>query len=161
MKKLAIFLALLTPSLVEASGVDGIRRCTNMPILLDNNDLSTTRTFSVTKLDGYDHLKFDVQFTHAATGTLTFTCTHKSAIPSDIPAGLITRADVAPTTCSLSAGTCTLSFAGVWVTPSLTADKDFAIDVGILNVEQIDCSVVHSAGTASDYVTVTGRKCVR
>ena len=161
MKKWIIFLVALVPNIASAtSAIQGLRRCNDLKILLDNNDLSTSRTFNVEKLDGYDHLKFDVKYTHAASGDITFTCTYLSATPADIPPNLFAEYDTRMTTCVTSAGTCTLQLAGEYVL-SVTGDVNYGIDLGILNVEEVDCTVDHSAGTASDFITVVGRKCVR
>lgn len=117
------------------------------------------RTFTVAGLDGFRTLSLDPQYTWANNGTLTFTCTGKSAA-SATSTPTPTPVDTTLTTCSTAAGTCTLNFGGVVVTPSLTANKNFTFQLGIAGQSSITCVVVHG-GTpgAGDILTVTGRKC--
>lgn len=95
---------------------------------------------------GYATLVMFVDFTHDNDGTLTLTCT-----VSDDGA-----AQFDPTTCSTSGGTCTLNFGGVFVTSSLSADKKYAVRMGIRGFRKGQCVLAHggSAGS-SDKATVT------
>ena len=160
MKGLILALLFLPQVALASSGIEGVRRCQNLKILLDNNDLSTSRTFNIEKLDGYDHIKLDVKYTHATNGTITLDCTYLSAQPADISRNLYTRFDTQPTTCTTTTGSCTLNLAGQWVI-AVSGDVNYGVDWGILNIPEGDCTITHSAGTSNDFVTVTGRKCVR
>lgn len=121
------------------------------------NGSATVRTFTVEDLEGYAELGLDVKFTHANNGTITFTCTGKSAHPL-----VADQLDTTLTTCTTASGTCTLNFGGVVVTPSLSASKTYTFPLKILNQKRVKCVVAHGGSpSASDKLTVVGRKCSR
>lgn len=109
------------------------------------NGAAGTRTFTFSAV-GYARTVFYVSFTHANSGTLTLTCTAS-------PDGNTT--DHTLTVCNTSAGTCTLVDAGIWVSPSLTGDKDYVIDAGVLGYRDVECVLVHGGSVAAaDVVTL-------
>lgn len=105
-----------------------------------------TRTFTFNPV-GYARVIFYVDYTHSNDGTLTLTCTASDD-------GNTT--DFALTTCTEASGTCTLNFAGVIVTPSLTTDKDFVAVLGVHSYRSVECVLEHG-GTpdSADVATIT------
>lgn len=155
MRRLLLTLAVLIASSAghakpEKHLATGLTTCLDDVAL---NGAASTRTFTWPCAPaghqdalGYATLVMFVDFTHDNDGTLTLTCT-----VSDDGA-----AQFDPTTCSTSGGTCTLNFGGVFVTSSLTADKKYAVRMGIRGYRKGECVLAHggSAG-ASDKATVT------
>lgn len=119
------------------------------------NGAAATRTFTVgpaltngTRLYNYSILTLRVAYTWANNGTLTVTCTEGDTVAT---------ATATPTTCTVASGTCTLNYAGVFVTPSLTASKTFKIDMGLTGSQALSCVVAHGGvPNANDKVTVSG-----
>ena len=121
---------------------------------IDDLALTTPRSFTL-DIQGASLLSVDLQFTHAANGALTVTCTGKSA-PGDGKAVV----DTTLTVCSVASGVCTLDDAGVFTTASLSADKDFNVLVGVAGQERVTCTVTHGGTpTAGDTIIATGRLC--
>lgn len=158
------YLMILAPILLAASPAfggnktDGNRKACDLGTLKAATSLTSAVAFTIPEsqscnLMGYDLLVLTMHFTHANNGALTTTCT----VSDD--AGVT---DAAPTTCATASGTCTLSFAGVFVTPSLTADKDYVIRADIGGYRHIECSTAHGgAPAAGDTLSVTGYLTVR
>jgi hypothetical protein len=120
------------------------------------NGAASTRTFVVGPTLGADSLRafqkvvFDVEFTHANNGTITFTCLGTA---TDTTA----NATRSISTCTLASGVCTLNWAGVIVTPSLTASKAWMHEQGTGGAGVLSCTVAHGgAPNGSDKVTVRG-----
>lgn len=162
MKHLLIFVfsfLVFVPSALARTGARHI--CKPTPILLNAvamNGAAGTRTAVVTDLDGYDVLLITSQFTHVNNGTLTYTITGKSALAADVIPGQV---DTTLTTCTVVAGTCTLNYAGVVVTPTMTGNKNFSFPIGISGETSVTVVVAHGgAPAAGDILTVTARKCV-
>jgi len=155
MKKLLsiIVLSLALAAPAHAQKEAGLHSTYQLGTLLNAvslNAVAGSRTFTVSSnlLKGYNKAFFHVAFTHANNGTLTLTCT-----------GGPTAADnaYAPTTCTVSTGTCTLNFAGVFVTPSLTTDKSYTIEMGVGGVKNLSCVMAHGGSPAAgDVVTIKG-----
>lgn len=123
-------------------------------VWLNDAALDSPKSF-VLDIAGASLLSVDLQYTHDANGTLTLTCTGKSA-----PDSSGAQADTTLTTCTVSSGTCTLSFAGVFTSPALTDDAAFNVLVGVAGQEQVTCTVSHGGSpTSDDRVTATGRLC--
>jgi hypothetical protein len=101
------------------------------------------------KASGYSVMLLHIWYTHANNGALTLTCTS-----IDNSGG---TKSYEPTTCQVVAGTCNLQFGGVYTTPSLSADKYFAVPVGILGYHDIACTLAHG-GTpgANDTARIDG-----
>lgn len=124
-------------------------------LLVNNLGLDSNRAFTV-KTEGYSLLTLYQQYTHATNGTLTLTCTGKSAAAADNSQQ--PKVDSTPTTCTTASGTCTLNFAGVFVSPTLSADKDYTIVIGVAGEVSVTCTMAHGgAATAGDLLTITGR----
>ena len=125
------------------------------------NGAAATRTFSILSSNTnpqaclprkYAQLVLTASFTRVNTGTHTYTCTVSGSGQST--AALATYA---PTTCTEGAGTCTLSWGGVFVTPSMAASKDYAFRFGHRGYPNVKCVVEQSgAPGAGDVLTVYG-----
>lgn len=150
---------LLSPP-VDATRLDGYR-CVHAKdtsgsiVWIDDLGLDSSRSFTI-DIQGASLLAVDLQYTHANNGALTLTCTGKSS-----PDSSGTVVDTTLTTCSVLSGTCTLNDGGVFVNPSLSADKDYSVLVGVAGQYQAKCTVSHGgSATASDKIKATGRLCV-
>jgi len=157
----AALAVLLSPSSALAFGEAGVRSSCPLGTLISAkpmNGAASTLTFQLQQptrtIRRCDPLKYDelimyVDFTHDNDGTITATCT----VSDDAGTTYFE-----PTTGSELAGTLTLSYAGVIVTPAaLTADKKFAIRLGISSYKDIKCVFSHGGTPAAgDILTVTG-----
>ncbi len=158
MRKIALAFAVALSFVAAAAAAKSQGTHTTAPTgaaltLLDGvalNAAAGTRTFSWgnNRAIGYKNFVFWVEYTHANNGTLTLTCTHSH--DENV-------SDYAPTTCASSGGTCTLSFGGVFVTPSLSADQNYKGRMGIDGARDFSCVIAHGGSPAAgDLVTIKG-----
>jgi len=159
MKKFLVLFLLCSSAFAQ----EGVRHATyDLGTLLDAvalNGAAATRTFTVgptlsnrINLVGFSTIGFDVNYTYSAGGVLTFTCTGTSG-----SGAAATYAVNTLTTCTTSAGTCTLNWAGVVNTPTLAADKKFNFPLGVSSLQSVKCAVSLSGSPAAgDIVTVKG-----
>lgn len=116
------------------------------------NGAAATRTITIgptvcgRSLASYQTMTIETDFTYAHTGTITWTCTQGPDA---------SRAVFKPTTCTTTAGTCTLSDAGVAVSPSRTASSQWGVRFGVAGYPVMRCTASHSSGSvsASDKLT--------
>ena len=101
---------------------------------------AATRTFQV-ETRGYKILLLHVTYTYVNTGTLTF-------LPYSTEDAAGTE-DFDMTTCSTSAGACTLNFVTGSTTPSLAADKKFAVRLDVSSYRYVEVRVTHNGAPAA------------
>jgi len=106
----------------------------------------STDATSGPQLRGFSKLLLELKYTHNNNGAITTTCTG---------GGTRATATSTLTTCTVAAGTCTVNFGGVFVTSSLSADKDWTQVMGLNSEPAIKCVISHG-GTpdADDTITV-------
>lgn len=133
-------------SAVDLSGAAGTRTFIIGPRIVASDYTDSTVTTTGEQLRGFSKMQIEVKYSHNNNGTITTTCTGGATR---------TTATSSLTTCTVSSGTCTLNFAGVMVTSSLSADKDWLQYLGLNGENVVQCVIAHG-GTpdSSDLVTV-------
>jgi len=146
MKKLFLILSLLfIPVFVQAAPVGPAHRTTKAVTLINNQDLTASRTATVAidLTKGFAVWVLYINHTNTAATALAMTCT--GSHDNNVTKYVIQS-------CSVSSGVCTSDDAS-W-SKTVSGNKNWPWRVNILGYRDAQCVFTDTAGGAADFITV-------